>query len=285
MSDHPSDLGLKDRVVLITGAGRGLGACYARALARQGARVVVHDAGVDPDGRDPDPIFAERLAEEIGQAGGSALAVTTLLDDATACRGVVAAAVERFGRLDGLIHNAGLVVWRDPAEVDQDLYRRLSGVNTEAAFWLCAAALPVMRDQGFGRIVLTSSGWALDPRPGADRLVLYCHGKGAQLGLAMALAQGAGHPDIRTNVIAPVANTRIYASEVPAGTLRPEAVAGAVAWLVAPACGLTGAIVRARDGELSIVRLATVASRELGQAADDPAAAGAALAEMSAAAG
>ena len=216
------DLDLRDRVVLITGAGRGLGYSYARTLARRGAHVVVHDAGVDRDGLTPDPAYAIKVAAELQDEGGSAHAVTDLLSDAEARRRVVSAPIERFGRLDGLIHNAGLVVWRDPAEVDEELYRRLTSVNNDAAFWLCSAALPVMRDQGFGRIVLTSSGWVLEPHQGSDALVLYCHGKGAQLGLAMALANGAGHPGIFTNVIAPVANTRILVGEVPAGTLRPH---------------------------------------------------------------
>jgi len=149
-----TDLGLKNRVVLITGAGRGLGLAYARALAGQGAHVVVHDAGVDKDGLAPDPACAEEAAEALRVAGGS-------------------------------------------AEVDEALYRRLTGVATDAAFWLASAALPAMRAQGFGRIV-------------------------------------------------------------------------------------NGAIVRARDGTLSLARLATMASRDLGPAADDPVAAGAALTEMSA---
>ena len=275
------DLGLRDRVVLITGAGRGLGYSYARTLAREGAHVVVHDAGVDKDGLAPDSACANTIADELRHEGGSTFALTDLLSDAEACRRVVSATIERFGRLDGLIHNAGLVIWRDPADVDEELYRRLTGVNNDAAFWLCSAALPVMRDQGFGRIVLTSSGWALEPYRGSDELVLYSHGKGAQLGLAMALAKGAGHPGIFTNVITPVANTRIFAAEVPAGTLRPESVAGAVAWMASPACTLNGAIVGARNGELAVLRLETVAKTDLGDAASDPIAAGAALAEMS----
>lgn len=272
-----SDLGLDGRVVLVTGAGRGLGQAYAACLAAQGAQIVVHDAGVDPDGRNPDPACAEAVAETLRAQGGSAFALTAVLDGAESCRRLVGDVLERFGRLDGLIHNAGLVVWRHPAEVDDALYARLSAVNNDAAFWLVSAALPAMRDRGFGRIVLTSSGWALGPHKGADELVLYSHGKGAQFGLAMALAQGAGHPNILTNVIAPVAKTRIYRGEVPPDRLRPERVAGAVAWLASPACELTGCLVDARDGELSLLRLAPIGRRTLGAAAAEPAAAGAAL--------
>ena len=121
-----SDLGLAGRVGLVTGAGRGLGRTYAAALARQGARVVVHDAGVDQDGRNPNPAVAAAVAEELRAEGGS--------------------------------------------------------------------ALTVLRAQGFGRIVLTTTGWALVPSEGSDRLVLYSHGKGAQFGLAKAPATRASSP-------------------------------------------------------------------------------------------
>lgn len=281
-TETAADLGLEGRVVLVTGAGRGLGRAYADCLARHGPQVVVHDAGVAEDGLDPDPSCAEQAAEEISAAGGTAVAVTELLRDAESCRRVVAATLERFGRLDALIHSAGLVVWRDSAEVDEELYTRLSSVNNEAAFWLCNAALPAMRAQGFGRIVLTTSGWALGPHVGAGELALYCHGKGAQFGLAMALARNAGDPEIRTNLLAPVANTRMYKGEVPAGHLRADLVAGAATWLASPACGLTGCLVKAQDGDLTLTRLADVATRSLGEVAADPVAAGAALTALAA---
>lgn len=281
-TETAADLGLEGRVVLVTGAGRGLGRAYATCLARHGARVVVHDAGVGEDGRDPDPSCAKQVAEELTDAGGTAVAITELLRGADSCRRIVAAALERFGRLDALIHSAGLVVWRDPVAVDEELYARLSSVNNEAAFWLCHAALPAMRARGFGRIVLTTSGWALGPYVGAGELALYCHGKGAQFGLAMALAKNAGDPEICTNLLAPVANTRMYHGQVPAGRLRPELVAGAATWLASPACNLTGCLVKAQDGDLTLTRLVDGTTRSLGEAAADPTAAGAALTALAA---
>ena len=283
-SDPADPLGLMDRVVLVTGAGRGLGRSYADCLASHGAWIVVHDGGVDKDGRGSDAACAEQVAEALRADGGTAVAVTEVLRDAASCQRVVAAAREHYGRLDGLIHSAGLVGWADPTTVDEATYATLTGVNSDAAFWLCSAALPVMREQGFGRIVLTTSGWALEPSQGADELALYCLGKGAQFGLGMALAKGAGHPEIRTNVIAPVANTRMYNGQVAAGRLRPEMVAGAVTWMASPACTLTGMLVRAADGEITLARITNLASRTLGGAAGDPVAAGGALAEMAAAA-
>lgn len=278
-------LGLTGRCVLVTGAGRGLGRAYALSLARHGASVIVHDAGVDARGEAPDPGPAEAVVREIEALGGQAVAVGELLADAAACRRAVEAGPARFGRLDAVIHSAGLVAWGDPAAADEALYRRLTAVNTDAAFWLCAAALPIMREAGFGRLLLTTSGWALGPHAGAGELVLYCHGKGAQFGLAMALARGSGHPEVLCNLLAPVANTRMYSGDVPEGRLPPEAVAGAAVWLASPACRLTGCLVKAQDGELRLSRLVDSEPRVLGAAAQDPAAAGQALTDLAEAAG
>ena len=278
-------LGLTDRVVLVTGAARGIGRAYAEVLARNGAWVALHDAGVDYDGREANPQCAVDAATELTDRRLRAIAFTTLLDRPESCRQLVREVCDRFGRLDAMIHNAGIVPWRDPALVDQDLYERSASVNNESAFWLTSAALPIMRAQEFGRIVLTTSGWALEPANGSDELALYAHGKGAQLGLAMALARGAGHSNILTNLIAPVANTRILRRPVPQGRYRPEAVAGAVAWLASPLCNLTGCLVRASDGELALSRFVTTESRNIGAGADDPLAAGEAISAMAQAAG
>jgi len=275
-------LGLGGKVILITGAGNGLGRAYAEALAAQGAKLAVHDGGVLAEEKARDASAAERVAASLRENGAEALAIDRLLGDAASCQAVVEATLDSYGRLDGLIHSAGLVLWRDTASVTQADFDKQNWVATDASFWLAKAALPAMRRQGYGRLLFTSSGWALTPSPGSDELALYCLGKGAQLGLGIALSQGAGHPDIRTNVLAPVAKTRAFRGEVPAGRLLPEHVAGAAAWLVSPACRLTGQIVVARDGTLALQAVATLASQELGEAARDPVAAGRALTAMAA---
>ena len=98
------------RVVLITGAGRGLGAAYARAFAARGASVVVHDAGVAQDGSGGDPSVADAVVREITRAGGTAVASYDNLEDAGAGERLVKDSLDRFGRLDVVIQNAGLVI-------------------------------------------------------------------------------------------------------------------------------------------------------------------------------
>ena len=272
------NLDLTDRVIVVTGAARGLGLAYSRTLAEQGAIVLMQDAGVDKEGGGPDPRVVAQAADGLGSP--NVHAHPGLLNSEAECRAVIQTAIDRFGRLDGLIHNAGLVHWVDLPDVDQEVFRRASAVNNEAGLWLCKAALPPMRAKGYGRIVLTSSSWALQAYPGSRDLALYAHGKGAQFGLAMALAHGADHEGIATNVLAPVANTRIYASEVPEGKLQPEAVAGTAAWLVSPACTANGRVFRVADGRVALLEVKETGERLLGKRAQDPAACGAAIAEL-----
>ncbi|MEM9549680.1 MAG: SDR family oxidoreductase [Pseudomonadota bacterium] len=267
--------GLSDKVILVTGAARGLGLAYAHCLVRHGARVAMHDGGVDPDGMQPDASVVRTACADFAEA--QVLPVTGLLNSRADCAALVETVIRRFGRIDGLIHNAGLVLWAETTEVDDARFRTSSTINHEAAFWLCHAALPVMRRQDYGRIVLTSSGWALGANPGSERLTLYAMSKAAQFGLGMALAHGTGHPDIKVNVVAPVANTRIYVSQVPEGKLMPEAVAGTVAWLVSSACDVNGQLLKVADGDVSVAALSDQGTAHLGERATDPAACGAAI--------
>lgn len=200
-------INFKDRVILITGAARGLGFAYAQCLVDQGAIVAMQDGGVDADGLNPDPTVIKNAAEQLDS--DLVFPIPGLLDNRNLCARVIQSVIKRFGRLDGLISNAGVVIWKHTNDVDDSTFRTSSVINHEASFWLCQEALPIMQRQQFGRIVLTSSGWAFGPQPGSEDLTLYCQSKGAQFGFGMALAHGTGHSDIKVNVVAPVANTRI----------------------------------------------------------------------------
>lgn len=235
----------------------------------------MHDGGVDLDGNAPDPgVISESVSDLDSE---SVLAMPGLLNSKQDCGAVVRTVVEHFGRIDGLINNAGVVLWRDTLDVSEEEFVSSSTINHEAAFWLSQEVLVHMRKQGYGRIVLTSSTWALKPYPGSTELTLYAMSKASQFGLGMALANGTGHEGILVNVVAPVANTRIYASEVPPGKLKPEDVAGTVAWLVSRQCTVNGKVLRVADGEVSALELKETASEHLGSRATDPAQCGAVI--------
>lgn len=238
----------------------------------------MHDGGVDQDGIGPDPTLITESADALGSE--NVLAIPGLLNSKQDCAAVVRTALEHFGRIDGLINNAGVVLWRDTAAVSEEDLACSSAINHEAAFWLSQEVLAHMRAQGFGRIVLTSSTWALKPYPGSTELTLYAMSKAAQFGLGMALANGTGHEDVLVNVVAPVANTRIYASDVPPGKLKPEDVAGTVAWLVTPECTLNGQVLRVADGQISVLEYAETGSVQLGSQASDPNQCGVALSKL-----
>ncbi len=239
------------QVVLVTGAGRGLGRAYALTFAERGAHVVVHDAGVERDGRGGDPAVAAAVAREIGDRGGSALASVEDVGDRAGCEALVARTLERFGRLDALVHNAGVVSFASIADTDDGAWERMTRVNVAAPFWLCRAAWPTLRQQGYGRIVLTVSGVAMSLERAMDDLAAYSAGKASQFGLMNALAaEGAAH-GILVNAISPVAATRMSRESAAPGTLTPEHVAPAVAFLASRRCGLSGVVVRVAGGRIS----------------------------------
>lgn len=244
-------IGLGGNVVLVTGGGRGLGRAYAGLFAACGATVIVHDAGVAPDGSGSDPAIADAAAEAINRSGGVAEAAYDDLGSCTGCRALVAGIVERHGRIDALVHSAGLVLREPLDEITPDLWSRSLSVNLEAAFWLCQEVVPHMRRNRYGRIVLTTSGYGLRPADDVDDLVAYCVAKGGQFGLMNGLAFAAVD-NVLVNCVSPVAATRVYSRAVAAGGLAPEQVAPGVVYLASPACEMTGVVLRAVGGRFSI---------------------------------
>jgi NAD(P)-dependent dehydrogenase (short-subunit alcohol dehydrogenase family) len=252
------------RVAVVTGAGRGLGAAYARELAARGAAVVVHDAGVTRTGEGGDPAVADALVGALRAAGGTAIASYENLESEEGCLRVVDSAVSELGRLDVLVNNAGLVVYEqiDEAHVS---WERLRRVNVDAPFHLSRAAFAAMRGPRYGRIVFTTSGIAMsvdDTRPG---LAAYAAGKMAQFGMMVVLAAEGEQYGIRANAISPVAATRIYTQEVRPGELTPEHVAPAVVFLASEACDVNGIVLAAAGGYFGTRRWVRAAGVDLGR--------------------
>ncbi|HEY3050595.1 MAG TPA: SDR family NAD(P)-dependent oxidoreductase [Gaiellaceae bacterium] len=235
-----------DQVVLVTGSGRGLGAAYARALAERGASVVVHDAGVEADGSGGDPTVAQAVADEIG-----GVACVENLETEEGCRRTVEFVLERFGRLDAVIQNAGLNVWEELEDAHRS-WERMRRVNVDAPFHITRAVFPVMKRQGYGRFVFTTSGRAMAVERTRPGLSAYVVGKSAHFGLMIVTAAEGEPHGILANAVAPAASTRMLVRSVEPGELDPEQVAPGVVFLASSACTFTGKVLEAAGGEFDV---------------------------------
>jgi NAD(P)-dependent dehydrogenase (short-subunit alcohol dehydrogenase family) len=235
-----------DRVVLVTGAGRGLGAAYARAFAERGASVVVHDAGVEQDGSGGDPSVAQAIADEIG-----GFASVENLEEPGAGTRVVEQVLERFGRIDVVIQNAGLVIWEELEAADRS-WDRMRKVSIDAPFQITRAALPSMKEQGYGRFVFTTSGRAMSAERTRPGLAAYAVAKMAAVGLMFVTAAEGEPHGVLANAIAPAAATRVLTRKVEPGELEPEQVVPGVLFLASEECAVTGKVLEAAGGEFSL---------------------------------
>ncbi len=258
------------RVAVVTGGGRGLGRAYAMLLARRGCKVIVHDAGVAPDGTDADTAIADAVVRSITDAGGEAVACHADMTADGAVEDVMSLAIEHFGRVDILIHNAGLLHYAGIEAMPDDLFERMLAVHVSAPYRLTQAAWSAMREQRFGRIVFTTSGRALLKSAAQAGLSAYAAGKAAAIGLMHALAAEGEPYGIRVNAISPVAATRMLQRDVAADRFVAEQVAPAVAYLASAECQVTGMTIRAQDGGFALGRWTFDDSAALGDGRPSP---------------
>ena len=243
------------RVAVITGAGRGLGRSYAHLLASLGCKVVVNDNGSAIVGEGADSGPAQQVVDEIAAAGGEAIANTDSVATPEGAAAIVQSAMDRWGRIDVLIHNAGNVRYGTIRDLSLEDFQAVIDVHLMGAFYLVKAAHPIMCDAGYGRIVLTSSIGGIY---GNKRCVNYGVSKSAMIGLAnVAALEGEDH-DVKCNVIVPSAVTRMAdgldISQYP--PMEPELVAPSVAWLCHEKCSLSGEMVAAIGGRIARVFIA-----------------------------
>jgi NAD(P)-dependent dehydrogenase (short-subunit alcohol dehydrogenase family) len=248
-----SEIRFDGRVALVTGAGRGLGAAYARDFATRGAAVVVHDAGVEQDGGGGDPAVADAVVAEIAAAGGTAVASYENLEDNGAGTRVVEHTLSELGRLDVVVHNAGLVIWEE-LEVAGRSWDRMRRISIDAPFEITRAAFPVMKEQGFGRFVFTTSGRAMAVERTRPGLAAYAVAKMAAFGLMIVTAAEGEPYGIRANAISPAAATRVLVRDTAPGELDPEQVSPGVLFLASEQCTFSGRVLEAAGGEFDVAR-------------------------------
>jgi len=227
------------RVAVITGAGRGLGRAYALLLASKGAKVVVNDSGVSLKGVGLDAGPAEEVAREIRAAGGEAVASTESVATPEGGRAIIQAALDHYGRIDVLIHNAGNVRYGSLKELTYEDFEAVVDVHLRGAFHVVRPAFPLMCKAGYGRVVLTSSIGGIY---GNQRVTNYAVSKAGMIGLSNVVALEGAADGVKCNIIVPSAVTRMAegldTSAYP--PMSPELVAPVVAWLAHESCSITG---------------------------------------------
>jgi NAD(P)-dependent dehydrogenase (short-subunit alcohol dehydrogenase family) len=245
--------GLDDRVVIITGAGGGLGREYALLLASEGARVVVNDLGGARDGSGAGQAMADTVVEEIRQLGGTALANYDNIATEDGAQALVDATLEEFGTLDGVVNNAGIL--RDGA------FHKMSSANWDAVlkvhlyggFYVTRAAWPHLREKGFGRVVMATSTSGLFGNFGQAN---YGAAKLGLVGLINTLAIEGAKYGILVNAVAPMAATRMTADVAPTellDKLPPAQVAPVVGYLMSEQCTDTASVYVVGGGNIQRV--------------------------------
>ena len=240
----------QDRVALVTGAGRGLGASHARLLASRGAAVVVNDPGVSTDGTGSEARPADEVVAEIKEAGGAAVADYGSVSNPEAAEAMVQRAVDEFGRIDIVVNNAGIL--RDKAfhNLEWPDLAAVLDVHLRGAFYVTRPAFRHMREQSYGRIVVTSSNSGLLGNFGQSN---YGAAKMGLVGLMNVLALEGAKYDIKVNAVAPVAHTRMTEEILGpmAEKLDPAQVSPVVAYLCSEECRVTAEVYSAAGGVVS----------------------------------
>jgi NAD(P)-dependent dehydrogenase (short-subunit alcohol dehydrogenase family) len=245
-----SELRFDGRVAVVTGAGRGLGCEYAQLLAKRGAKVVVNDHGGSLAGDGADAAPAEQAVEAIRAAGGEAVASTASVASRDGAAAIIQTALDHYGRVDILIHNAGNVRNGSLKDMSYEDFDAVLDVHLRGAFNVVRQAFPVMAGAGYGRIVLTSSIGGLY---GNHNVANYAAAKAGVIGLSNVAALEGAADGVACNVIVPAAVTRMAAgidtSAYP--PMGPELVAPVVGWLAHESCSVTGEVFVALAGRVA----------------------------------
>ncbi|MEM8577928.1 MAG: SDR family NAD(P)-dependent oxidoreductase [Pseudomonadota bacterium] len=261
-----------DRVAIVTGAGVGLGRSHALGLAARGAKVVVNDLGASTDGQGTDTSAAASVVAEIEAAGGEAMAHGADVSNADQVQDMVAKTMERWGRVDILINNAGILRDKTFSKMEMSNFQKVVDVHLTGTANCCHAVWPHMRAAGYGRIVLTSSASGMYGNFGQSN---YGAAKAAMVGLMNVLHLEGARDDIRVNTLAPTAATRMTEELLPpeaAELLDPATITPGVLYLVSQD-GPSRAILGAGAGHFALTRIYETEGVQLGDATPEEVAA------------
>ncbi|HTK98458.1 MAG TPA: SDR family NAD(P)-dependent oxidoreductase [Pseudomonadales bacterium] len=256
-------INFEGRVAIVTGAGGGLGRCHAIELAKLGAKVVVNDLGGAMDGTGGSSEAAANVVEEIKKAGGQAIANGGSVSDARGAKSMVEDAMKAWGRVDILINNAGILRDKSFTKMTMEDFRAVVEVHLMGSALCTKEVWSIMRGQGYGRIVMTTSPSGLYGNFGQTN---YGAAKLSLVGFMNSLKIEGAKNNVFTNAIAPVAATRMTESLMPAEALKrlgPELVTPAVLFLCSENAP-NGVIMQAAGGRYSIACLVENAGVDLG---------------------
>lgn len=234
--------GIEGRVIVVSGAGGGLGREYALLLAQEGAKVVVNDLGGAKDGSGAGAAMADSVVAEIRAAGGEAVANYDSVATAEGAAAIVETAVSTYGAIHGVVNNAGILRDASFAKITEQEWDAVLQVHLYGGFHLTRAAWPHLREQGFGRVVMATSTSGLYGNFGQCN---YGAAKMGLVGLMNTLALEGQRYDVRVNAVAPMAATRMTEDVAPQDVLEslpPSFVSPVVAQLLSEECQDTGAI-------------------------------------------
>jgi NAD(P)-dependent dehydrogenase (short-subunit alcohol dehydrogenase family) len=249
-----SDVTFDGKVAVITGAGGGLGRSHALLLAERGARIVVNDLGGNADGTGAGSSPAELVVKEIVEAGGEAVASFDSVATPEGGEAIIQTALDAFGTVDIVINNAGILRDKSFAKIEPADFDILLDVHLRGAFHVSQPAFKVMKANGFGRFVHTTSAAGLFGNFGQGN---YAAAKTGLVGLSNVLAIEGAKANITSNVIAPIAKSRLTEDLLGplADALEPGLVSPLVAYLVSPSCTVSHEIFSVGGGKIARVFL------------------------------
>jgi NAD(P)-dependent dehydrogenase (short-subunit alcohol dehydrogenase family) len=247
-----TDIRFDGRVAVITGAGGGLGKTYALELARRGAHVVANDLGGASDGSGKGSSMADQTVDEIRKAGGEAVANYDSVATPAGGEAIVKTALDRFGRVDIVINNAGILRDKSFAKLEPQDLEIVLDVHLKGAFYVSQPAFRAMKDQSYGRFLFTASAAGIFGNFGQTN---YGAAKMGLVGLSNVLAVEGAKSNIKSNVIAPIAKTRLTENLLGpmAANLEPNTVTPLACYLVSEACELSHEVFSVGGGRFARV--------------------------------